>query len=75
MKRFFGVMVIVCLLAAICVLGTAYSQGPSELATRTKFNIASAEIPMRVRTRMRIRVAKLSQSAPAATAFLIIMGP
>src|ERR1051326_8626504 len=36
MKRFFGVMAIVCLLAAICVLGTAYSQGQSELANPHK---------------------------------------
>lgn len=38
MKRFLGVMAIVCLLAAICVLGTVYSQGQgqSELANSPK---------------------------------------
>src|SRR5256714_11893752 len=36
MKRFLGVMVVVCLLAAICVLGTAFSQGQSELANPHK---------------------------------------
>jgi len=36
MKRFLGVMTVVCLLAAICVLGTVYSQGQSELANPQK---------------------------------------
>jgi hypothetical protein len=36
MKRFLGVMTVVCLLAAICVLGTAFSQGQSELANPHK---------------------------------------
>jgi len=36
MKRFLGVMVVVCVLAAICVLGTAFSQGQSELANPHK---------------------------------------
>jgi hypothetical protein len=36
MKRFLGIMAIVCLLASICVLGTAFSQGPPELANPHK---------------------------------------
>jgi hypothetical protein len=36
MKRFLGVMAIVCLLAAICVMGSVYSQGPSELVNPHK---------------------------------------
>ena len=36
MKRFLGVMAIVCLLAAICVIGTVFSQGQSELVNPHK---------------------------------------
>jgi hypothetical protein len=37
MKRFFGMMAVVCLLASICVLGTVFSQGQSqELANSPK---------------------------------------
>jgi hypothetical protein len=36
MKRFLGITAIVCLLSAICVIGSVYSQGPSELANPHK---------------------------------------
>ena len=36
MKRFLGVLTVVCLLAAICVIGTVFSQGQSELANPQK---------------------------------------
>lgn len=36
MKRFLGVMTVVCLLAMICVLGSVFSQGQSELANPHK---------------------------------------
>ena len=36
MKRFLGVLTVVCLLAAICVIGTVFSQGQSELANPHK---------------------------------------
>src|SRR6185369_10110764 len=37
MKRFFGIMAIVCLIATICVIGTVFSQGQSqELADSPK---------------------------------------
>src|SRR5262245_26043986 len=36
MKRFLGVLTVVCLLATICVIGTVFSQGQSELANPHK---------------------------------------
>ena len=36
MKRFLGVLTVVCLLAAICLIGTVFSQGQSELANPHK---------------------------------------
>src|SRR5215831_18320868 len=36
MKRFLGVLMVVCLLAATCVIGTVFSQGQSELANPNK---------------------------------------